>query len=48
MNALPDELRAVVAKERIRDAIARVARGEDRRDAKAIGAAFWPDGSVGL
>ena len=32
-----------VAKAQIRDAIERLARGEDRRDAILIGSAYWPD-----
>jgi hypothetical protein len=39
MNDLDD----VIARERIRDCLARVARGEDRRDADLISGAYWPD-----
>jgi hypothetical protein len=46
MNATDTQLRAVVAKDQIRETIARVARGEDRRDAPAITAAFWPDATT--
>jgi SnoaL-like domain len=35
-------------REQIRDCIARLARGEDRRDAELIRAAFWPDATVDL
>jgi hypothetical protein len=35
-------------REQIRDCIARLARGEDRRDAELIRACFWPDATVDL
>jgi hypothetical protein len=35
-------------REKIRDCIARLARGEDRRDAEAIRASFWPDATIDL
>jgi hypothetical protein len=38
-----EELRDLVAREKIRDCIARLARGEDRRDAALIRSACWPD-----
>jgi hypothetical protein len=38
-----EELKALLDREKIRDCIARLARGEDRRDADAITAAYWPD-----
>jgi hypothetical protein len=41
-----DELSSLVDREGIRDRIIRLARGEDRRDAKAIGAAFWPEATT--
>lgn len=40
-----DEL---IAREAIRDCVARVARGEDRRDAALISGAWWPDARVDL
>lgn len=43
MDGNTEALRALEARERIRDCIARVARGEDRRDPAIISAAFWPD-----
>ena len=46
MDALTEDLEAMVAREKIRDCIGRVARGEDRRDAALIGAAFWPDAAT--
>jgi len=42
---MPEELNAFLDREKIRDCIARVARGEDRRDADAIKASYWPDAS---
>lgn len=36
----------LIASESIRACIARVARGEDRRDAALLRAAYWPDASV--
>jgi hypothetical protein len=38
-----EELKALLDRERIRAAITRLARGEDRRDAALISAAYWPD-----
>jgi hypothetical protein len=38
-----EDLKILVEREKIRDCIARLARGEDRRDADAIRAAYWPD-----
>lgn len=35
-------------REQIRDCIARLARGEDRRDAELIRAALWPEATVDL
>ena len=43
MDGLTDELNALLAREQIRDCIARLARGEDRRDADLISASYWPD-----
>ncbi len=43
MNNIAPELQALLERENIRDCIARVARGEDRRDAELIGACYWPD-----
>lgn len=39
-------LAALLDREAIRDCIARLARGEDRRDAGLISSAFWPDAST--
>lgn len=38
-----DDLNELLDRERIRDCLARLARGEDRRDAEAITACHWPD-----
>ncbi|MCK9900912.1 nuclear transport factor 2 family protein [Frankia sp. Cpl3] len=38
-----DDLRYVVDRARILDCVARVARGEDRRDADLISSAYWPE-----
>ena len=43
MDAVTEDLKALLDREKIRDVIARLARGEDRRDAEAITAAYWPD-----
>jgi SnoaL-like domain len=37
------ELRALVERDKIRDCLVRLARGEDRRDAALISGAYWPD-----
>jgi hypothetical protein len=43
MSATPEDLSYLLDRERIRDCLARVARGEDRRDAALISGAYWPD-----
>jgi hypothetical protein len=43
LDAELEALSALQARESIRACIARIARGEDRRDAKILGACFWPD-----
>ncbi len=48
MDGSTAELAAVLDREMIRDCIARLARGEDRRDAGLIGGCFWPDATVDL
>jgi SnoaL-like domain len=40
---IPQELQAMLDQQKIRDCIARLARGEDRRDAAVLRACFWPD-----
>ena len=46
MNPIPEELTALLEREKIRDCIVRLARGEDRRDPAAITAAYWPDSTT--
>jgi hypothetical protein len=38
----------LVDREHIRDCVARLARGEDRRNAELISACFWPEATVDL
>lgn len=40
------ELAALLDRDRIRDCIVRLARGEDRRDAQLITSAYWPDSTT--
>lgn len=43
MDATGDELRALIDRDRIRQCIERLARGEDRRNGEMIRASYWPD-----
>jgi hypothetical protein len=43
MDVLGEDLKVLVARDRIRACIERLARGEDRRDADLISASHWPD-----
>ena len=43
MNDITAELKALLERHKIRNCIARLARGEDRRDAELISASYWPD-----
>ena len=43
MDAITQDLMCFLEREKIRDCIARLARGEDRRDAELISACYWPD-----
>jgi len=43
---LTDDLAELLNREKIRDCIARVARGEDRRNAELLVGGFWPDADV--
>jgi len=43
MEPINEELRAFLQREKIRKCLARLARGEDRRDAALIRSAYWPD-----
>ncbi len=40
------DIEALLAKDAIRDGLARIARGEDRRDAALIKSGYWPDASI--
>jgi hypothetical protein len=48
MGVSTEELTALLDREAIRDCIARLARGEDRRDARLIAGSFWPDATIDL
>ena len=43
MTAIAEDLNSIIDRENIRDCLARLARGEDRRDADLIRGAYWPD-----
>jgi hypothetical protein len=43
MDPVSEELKLYLAREKIRDCLTRLARGEDRRDAALIAASYWPD-----
>ena len=43
MDASAEELNAFLDREKIRDCIVRLARGEDRRNAALISASYWAD-----
>ena len=43
MDAFTQEISSYLDREKIRDCIARLARGEDRRDAELIRSCCWPD-----
>jgi SnoaL-like domain len=46
MEAIKKELENLLERERIRDCIGRLARGEDRRNAELISACYWPDSTT--
>ncbi|HSA53869.1 MAG TPA: nuclear transport factor 2 family protein [Yinghuangia sp.] len=46
MDANLKEIQNLLARENIRACIADLARGEDRRDAEMITAAYWPDATI--
>lgn len=46
MDADAADLKALLDRERIRECLARLARGEDRRDAALISASCWPDSTA--
>lgn len=43
MDVITEELKTLLDREKIRDCLARLARGEDRRNAALISACCWPD-----
>lgn len=43
---MPDGIDALLVREAIRTALITLARGEDRRDASLIAAAFWPEAMI--
>ncbi len=46
MDTITAELKSLLHREKIRECIACLARGEDRRDADLITASFWPDSTT--
>ena len=46
MHANTATLETLIDREAIRDVIARVARGEDRRNEALLRSAFWPDATI--
>jgi hypothetical protein len=46
MDPITEELRALLERDKISECVARLARGEDRRDAKLISASYWPDSTT--
>jgi hypothetical protein len=46
MDAITEQLKALLEREQIRDCITRLARGEDRRNAEMISACYWPDSTT--
>jgi SnoaL-like protein len=46
MNTIPDELKSLLERDKIRECIVRLARGEDRRNAELISASYWPDSTT--
>lgn len=46
MSTSTDEIKTFLEREKIRDCIARLARGEDRRNAEVISACYWPDSTI--
>lgn len=46
LDAITHELLGFLEREKIRDCLGRLARGEDRRDAGLIGACYWPDSTT--
>lgn len=43
MNTITDDVSALIDRDKIRDCLARLSRGEDRRDARLLRGCYWPD-----
>jgi hypothetical protein len=46
MDTTTDQLKTLLDREQIRERIARLARGEDRRSADIISSCYWPDATT--
>lgn len=46
MNTVTEEMRDLLERDKIRNCIVRLARGEDRRNAGVIRASYWPDSTT--
>jgi hypothetical protein len=46
MNTVTEEMRDFLERDKIRNCIVRLARGEDRRNAGMISASYWPDSTT--
>jgi hypothetical protein len=46
MDAMAEQLKSLLERDQIRECIARLARGEDRRNAQMISACYWPDSTT--
>jgi hypothetical protein len=46
MDSIPEELRTLLEREKIRECVVTLARGEDRRNAEMITSAYWPDSTT--
>lgn len=46
MDTLTEELKALLERDKVRECIVRLARGEDRRDGEQIRACYWPDSTT--
>jgi hypothetical protein len=46
MDAISEQLQALLEREQIRECITRLARGEDRRDPQMISASYWPNSTT--
>jgi SnoaL-like domain len=46
MSAITDEMQTLLERDKIRDCVARLARGEDRRNAEILINCFWPEATI--